>query len=628
MTPAGTSNELDVQNGWEENTTHTSPTPRHDMRGLYKHLKMTANLGGRKTEGQQAIKDENGNLLRDKVDILRRWERFFGNLLNTKSPALQPSIVEKVQQRRKAPPPPPPPGARSQIGEPISLEAEPTYAETQKAVRAMANWKAPGADSLPVELLKLDDPTREPVVLKHFHAILVRVWRGEEIPQEWKDAVIKVLHKKSDRSDCNNFRGISLVSHAGKVLLKIVANRLSDFCEAQQILPEEQCGFRPARSTISMLFVVRRLQELCRQRKIPLYMCFVDPQKAYDSVDRQLLWKVLARAGVPSVMIDIIRQFHDGMRARVRMDDGELSEWFEVAQGLRQECVLSPLLFNIFFAAVIEVVLQRFSEDDTILENLVFLDVGSGGGPDETRLDRVRRAVWVMLYANDAGIVSRSPAGLARVMTVIVEVFGAFGLTVSEKKTETLLMRAPEKAQQPGETPTPPLPALEIAAAGQKYHQVHQFVYLGGLITEDADITQDINRRTKIAWGCSRKFSTELFDRPSAPLRLKARLLKAEAMEALLYGCMTWAPRNAHYRQLRTTHHILRVIGHHRVHGTYRKMSYAKALKKTGSQSVEATIRQRRLLFVGAFARQSDKRLPKRQLFAERLEGGEDPGPG
>ena len=273
----------------------------------------------------------------------------------------------------------------------------------------------------------------------------------------------------------------------------------------------------------------------------------------------------------------------------------------------------------IFFAAGIEVVLQRFSEDDTILENLVFLDEGSGGRPDETRLDRVLRAVWRLLYANDTGIVSRLPAGLAKMMTVIVEVFGAYGLTVSEKKTETLLMRAPEKARQPGETPTPLLPTLEIAAAGQKYHQVHQFVYLGGLITKDADITRDINRRTKIAWGRFRKFSTELFDRPSAPLRLKGRLLKAEAMEALLCGCMTWALRNAHHRQLRTTHHklLLRVIGYHRVHGTYRKMSYAKALKKTGSQSVEATIRQRRLLFAGALARQGDKRLPKWLLFAE-----------
>ena len=95
-------------------------------------------------------------------------------------------------------------------------------------------------------------------------------------------------------------------------------------------------------------------------------------------------------------------------------------------------------------------------------------------------------------------------------------------------------------------------------------------------------------------------------------------------MEALLYGCMTWAPRNAHYQQLRTTHHklLLRVIGYHRVHGTYRNMSYAKALKKTGSQSVEATVRQRRLLFAGALSKQGDKRLRKQLLFAERLERG------
>ena len=78
-----------------------------------------------------------------------------------------------------------------------------------------------------------------------------------------------------------------------------------------------------------------------------------------------------------------------------------------------------------------------------------------------------------MLYADDAEYVSRSPAGLARMMTVMVEVFGAFDFTVPEEKTETLLMRAPEKAQKPGKMPTPPLPALEIAAASQKYNQVH-----------------------------------------------------------------------------------------------------------------------------------------------------------
>ena len=105
-------------------------------------------------------------------------------------------------------------------------------------------------------------------------------------------------------------------------------------------------------------------------------MCFVDLQKAYDLVDRELLWKVLARAGVPEEMIAVILQFHDGMQAQVRMDNGELSDWFEVTQGLRQGCVLSPLLLNIFFAAATEVVLVRFSEDDTILKDAA-AEIGS-----------------------------------------------------------------------------------------------------------------------------------------------------------------------------------------------------------------------------------------------------------
>ena len=79
-----------------------------------------------------------------------------------------------------------------------------------------------------------------------------------------------------------------------------------------------------------------------------MYMCFIDLQQAYDSVDRELLWVVLARFGVAENMLTVIRQFHEGMRARVCTDDGEHSEWFDVTQGLRQGCVLSPLLFNIW----------------------------------------------------------------------------------------------------------------------------------------------------------------------------------------------------------------------------------------------------------------------------------------
>ena len=154
-----------------------------------------------------------------------------------------------------------------------------------------------------------------------------------------------MLHKKNDRTVCGKYRGISLVAHADKVL-KVIANRLSNYCEREDILLAEQCGFRPQRSTIDMIFMIPRLHQLARKKSTSCHMCFVDLTKAYDSVDRTLLWTVLARFGVPPKMLALIRHFHDGMRAFIRTDDGEWSDLFGVEQGLRQGCVLAHLLLT------------------------------------------------------------------------------------------------------------------------------------------------------------------------------------------------------------------------------------------------------------------------------------------
>ena len=239
------------------------------------------------------------------------------------------------------------------------------------------------------------------------------------------------------------------MAHAGKVLLKVIAGRLSDYRERENILPEEQCGFGPQRSTVDMMFVVRQLQELARKTDTPLYLCFIDLTKAYDSVDQTLLWDVLARFGVPSRMLAVIRQSHDGMQARVRLDDGECSDEFDVEQGLRQGCVLAPLLFKMFFTAVLRVAEKRFLADAAITDNMVQLqrkEEGEKKGTSRTGKvdgrrgkdgDEVQR-LWGMLYADDAGIVSRSSEGLERMTTTIVSACSSFGLTVSETKTEIM----------------------------------------------------------------------------------------------------------------------------------------------------------------------------------------------
>ena len=140
----------------------------------------------------------------------------------------------------------------------------------------------------------------------------------------------------------------------------------------------------------------------------------------------------------------------------------------------------------------------------------------------------------------------KSAEGLAKMMTVIVTVFEGAGLTVSENKTGTMLLRTLNQV-----LPTSP---LVVEAAGQTYMQTMQFLYLGGLIDANDDIILEIKRRIRLAWACYDRFKRELCDMEGAPFMLKVPLLKTEVMETLLYGCVTWTLGLEHFVKLRTAH--------------------------------------------------------------------------
>ena len=167
---------------------------------------------------------------------------------------------------------------------------------------------------------------------------------------------------------------------------------------------------------------------------------------------------------------------------------------------------------------------------------------GEAGGSNCRRVSPGDAALG-MLYADDAGVVSQSPEQLRKMMGVIVVVCAAFGLNVSEAKTDIMCLRA---KGMPESTST-----FSVEAAGKVYNQTDEFVYLGGNVNHNANLSMEVDRRIRDAWSSVRKYTLKLYDRPSASLELKIRMLRAEVLETILYGCATWSPRACHYDTVR-----------------------------------------------------------------------------
>ncbi|KAI8441503.1 hypothetical protein MSG28_015092 [Choristoneura fumiferana] len=327
----------------------------------------------------------------NKADLLVRWAEHFNYVLNPDAAGANLLYVNSLEQL------------------PVcqSLDDPPSFEEFVKAVKRLKNSRAPGMDQLPAEVYKYGGKD----ILQGLYELVLRVWASEEIPQGWRDAVISL----------------------GKVLAHIVNVRLSEL--AEKCLPESQCGFRPSRGTIDAISVVRQLQEKSLEHQRPLYMCFVDLEKAFDRVPREALWIVLQKSGYPKKFINLIRQFHVGMKAQVKHEN-ELSEEIQVTSGVKQGCVMAPTLFAIYFAVVMRDALQDC--DDRIQ-----LSFRSERGVFDVSRFRARSKVRTtsileVLYADDVCLMSDSMVHLQSYVDALNRSCQRFGLVISAAKTQIL----------------------------------------------------------------------------------------------------------------------------------------------------------------------------------------------
>ena len=212
-------------------------------------------------------------------------------------------------------------------------------------------------------------------------------------------------------------------------------------------------------------------------------------------------------------MLAGIHHQQNGKHVRIPTDDGEYSDWFGVGQGLREGCVLAPLLFDMFFTAVLRVAVDWFSASADVVKNMVYTKErdkkGGGGGRGRPEKGRDKpqatvaepQPIWGMLFADDAAIVSRSRNSLTKVMADIIAVCGSFGLTVSEAKTESMCQMTKRVDRV----------TFVTEAAGQVYKQT-KFVYLGTIVCENAELTAETFRRELLAKLRFRRYSSLLYD--------------------------------------------------------------------------------------------------------------------
>ena len=267
------------------------------------------------------IRNRDGMLLTDKEDILKQWTLHFSTLLNRTSEVTNEAL-ESIQQRPMIP----------------ELDAPPNTAEVDAAIKQLQTGKAPGPDGIPAEVFKAGGET----LITHLTRMFQVFWVNGQLPQDLRDANIIHLYKnKGDRSSCDNHRGISLLSIAGKILARIMLNRITKHI-LDDVVSESQCGFRKQRGTVDMVFAIRQLQEKCVEQHQDLHLLFIDLTKAFDTVNRAALWAILSKLGCPPRFVQIIRSFHDGMVTPLTHFQCQM-EWSKVAC-LRQRCSVSSSL--------------------------------------------------------------------------------------------------------------------------------------------------------------------------------------------------------------------------------------------------------------------------------------------
>ena len=213
--------------------------------------------------------------------------------------------------------------------------------EIRDIIEKIPKNKATGCDQIPIELIQCLGEEGKQVIVD----LVQKIYNNEELPPDFVNNIFIPLPKTSKAVRCEDHRTISLISHTAKIVLNLMKNRIAPIIKQQ--LSDSQYGIRAGRGTRDAIYQLRIMVERCLEMQKTLYICFIDYTKAFDRVKHDLLFEILSKAGVPDKGINIIKNLYLQQKATVRYEN-ETSEEITIKRGVRQGCILSPCLFNIY----------------------------------------------------------------------------------------------------------------------------------------------------------------------------------------------------------------------------------------------------------------------------------------
>ena len=439
-------------------------------------FKVVKDLTQVKTTKVNTIQDKNGNTITEEKEIIQRWTEYCSELYNHQSRG-DLTLLDV-------------PESNNEDDYPILRE------EVESAIKSLKCGKSAGVDNVPAELLKHGGEATIDILT----AICNKIWQTGEWPTTWTQSLIIVLPKKGNLQLCQNYRTISLISHASKIMLRIILNRLRP--QAEEIIAEEQAGFREGRSTTEQIFNLRLLCEKHLQHQQELYHVFVDFKKAFDRVWHEALWATMKKINIGKRLISTIQQLYANATSAV-LAHNVTGEWFHTTVGVRQGCLLSPSLFNIFLERIMI---------DALEEHEGTISIGG-------------RTITNLRFADDIDGLAGNEEELKSLVNCLDNTSTRYGMEISAEKTKVM-------TNEYGTFTT------NISVHGTELESVNQFKYLGAIISDNGSHTEILSRSAQTLTALAKL--RKIWRDKNIALKYKIRLMHALVLSIFLYACESW----------------------------------------------------------------------------------------